>query len=90
MTQQKLENVTVFLNKFSSPCRFVAMTLKQLNIECNIKTVNLAVREHKAPDYLAINSEGKIPGMKDGDFCLGERYVKAMIIRKLEEVTHFD
>jgi len=27
---------------------------------------------HKKPEYLAIHPYGQIPGLKDGDFCLGE------------------
>ena len=73
MSQPKLDNVTFFKTKFSPPSRFVHMVIKHLNLEVNIKEVDFVGGEHKTAEYLAVNPAGKLPGLKDGNFCLGER-----------------
>ena len=73
MSEEKLENVSLYLASTSPPCRFILMVMKQLNIDCVIKEINVATREHKSPEFLAINPAGKIPSLKDGDLYLGER-----------------
>lgn len=73
MSEQKLDNVSFFTSMFSPPCRFVHMVLKQLNIDCNIKEIDFPGGEHKSAEFLAINPAGKIPTLRDGDICLGER-----------------
>ena len=57
----------------SYPCRIVAMTLKALNLEYEIKEVNLLKGEQRNPEYLAINPRGKVPCLQDGDFTISER-----------------
>jgi glutathione S-transferase len=32
---------------------------------------DISTGEQKAPDYLAINPKGKVPGLKDGDAAIG-------------------
>ena len=73
MTKQRLNNVTFFTTKFSPPCRFVRMVIRHLNLECDIKEVDFPGGEHKSPEFLAINPAGKLPGLKDGNLCVGER-----------------
>lgn len=45
---------------------------KYLNTSVEFVRVDLAKGEHKAPTYLAINPNGKIPALQDGDVTLWE------------------
>ena len=45
---------------------------RYLNSPVEFVHVNLAKGEHKTPDYLAINPNGKVPALQDGDFKLWE------------------
>ena len=74
MSQKKMNDVTFYTSKISPPCRFVHMVIKHLNINCNIKEMDLFGGEHKTPEFLAVNPAGQVPTLKDGDFNLGERY----------------
>jgi glutathione S-transferase len=50
----------------------VCSVAKYLNSPVEYVHVNLGKGEHKAPDYLAINPNGKIPALQDGDVTLWE------------------
>jgi GST-like protein len=41
--------------------------LEELGVPYELKRINIAAGEQRAPDYLAINPNGKIPAMVDGD-----------------------
>jgi len=58
----------------SQPSRAVLMTLKALELDFEEKNVNLLKGEQKAPEYLKVNSRGKVPAMTDGNLALHERY----------------
>lgn len=45
---------------------------KYLNAPVEFIQMDLAKGQHKQPDYLAINPNGKVPALTDGDFCLWE------------------
>lgn len=46
--------------------------LKELDIDCEIVTVNIGIGEHQSPEFLAINPAGKLPVLVDGDIVLTE------------------
>jgi glutathione S-transferase len=50
----------------------VCAVAKYLNSPVDYVRVNLAKGEHKSPGYLAINPNGKIPALQDGDVTLWE------------------
>ncbi|MGV3633786.1 MAG: glutathione S-transferase family protein [Pseudorhodoplanes sp.] len=50
----------------------VCSVAKYLESPVEFVRVNLAKGEHKAPDYLAINPNGKIPALTDGDLKIWE------------------
>jgi len=62
-----------FYNADLSPnclrCRAVAA---ELGLELEIVDVDLFAGDGKKPDYLAINPNGKVPALVDGDFILWE------------------
>jgi len=50
----------------------VVWLLNELNIECEVVTVNMGIGEHLAPEFLALNPAGKLPALVDGDLVLTE------------------
>ncbi len=47
-------------------------TLEEVGTPYTLKEVDLRNKEHKSPDYLKINPNGKVPAMVDGDVTLFE------------------
>ena len=56
----------------SANCRKVAAVARELGLELEEKTVDFMSGEHKAPEYLKINPNGKVPALVDGDLKLWE------------------
>jgi glutathione S-transferase len=50
----------------------VLWLLRELDIECEIITVNMGIGEHLQPTFLALNPAGKLPVLVDGDLVLTE------------------
>jgi glutathione S-transferase len=50
----------------------VRWTLQELGVDFEAETVNLANREHRRPEFLAINPAGKLPVLVDGALVLTE------------------
>jgi len=57
----------------SPPSRSALMTLKVLGLDFETKIVDLFNREHRKPEYLAINPLGLVPSLVDGNLSLHER-----------------
>ncbi|CAG2118814.1 unnamed protein product [Medioppia subpectinata] len=65
-------SIDLYYNKFSGPSRAALMTVRQLNIDINLKQLDLSAGEHMTPEYLAINPNHKVPTLVDGEFVLWE------------------
>jgi glutathione S-transferase len=61
-----------YSNLLSPNCRKVDAVAKQLGIELDTKLVDVRKNEHRSPAYLALNPNGKIPTLVDGDLVLWE------------------
>jgi glutathione S-transferase len=57
---------------FSPNCRKVRAIAYELNIELEYERVNLVKRESRTPAFLAINPNGHVPVLVDGDLVLWE------------------
>ena len=57
----------------SPPSRMVVMTLKALGLDYEEVIVNLFEGEHKKPEFLKINSRGKVPCLSDDNYVIAER-----------------
>lgn len=66
------KDLTVYMNVLSPYSRTVLMTCSHLGIKHTERTMNVFKKEHKKKWYLEINPKGQIPGIKDGDHCMGE------------------
>lgn len=61
-----------YTNPLSANCRKVDAVAKQLGIELNTIQVDLGAGGGQTPEYLAINPNGKVPALVDGDVKLWE------------------
>jgi len=50
----------------------ISITLEELELPYRLHLVNLARDDQKSPEFLALNPNGKIPVIRDGDFTLFE------------------
>lgn len=70
----------------SSNAQFVILVMLEKGLEWNEHLVDLAGRANLKPDYLAINPEGTVPALVDGDVTLWESTVIARYLdRKYPE-----
>jgi glutathione S-transferase len=58
----------------------IAFLLEELGVPWEKVTLDLAQREHKSPDYLAINPNGVVPALKDGDTVVFESVAIALYL----------
>ena len=56
----------------------IAFLLEELGVPWEKVTLDLSRREHKAADYLALNPNGVVPTLKDGDSVLFESVAIAL------------
>lgn len=46
--------------------------LEELGLKYETVAIDMRAREHKSPDFLKLNPNGKVPVLKDGDFVVWE------------------
>ncbi len=56
----------------SHNCRKVLAVLQHLDIECELETVDVFAGATHTPDFFALNPNGKVPVLQDGDAWLWE------------------
>ena len=57
---------------FSSAAFKVRAVLFELGLPCELVDVDMSKGQHKAPEFLAMNPNGKVPTLNDDGFCLWE------------------
>src|SRR3954447_12801204 len=62
----------LYHNPLSPNVRRVRLTAAVLGISLDEHKVDFAKGEHKTPEYLALNPNGAVPTLVDGDFVLTE------------------
>ena len=62
----------LYFNPLSPNVRRVRLTAAVLGLELEEKKLDFAKGEHKNPEYLALNPNGAVPTLVDGDFVLTE------------------
>jgi glutathione S-transferase len=62
----------LYINVLSPNVRRVRLTAAVLGLELEEVALDLSKGEHKTPDYLALNPNGSVPLLVDGDFVLSE------------------
>ena len=62
----------LYLNTLSPNVRRVRLTAAVLELQLEEKTLDFTKGEHKSPEYLALNPNGAVPTLVDGDLVLTE------------------
>ena len=62
----------LYMNVLSPNVRRVRLTAAVLGLRLDEKTIDFAKNEQKSPEYLALNPNGAVPTLVDGDFVLTE------------------
>ena len=62
----------LFYNSVSPNVRRVRLTAALLGIQFEEKSLDFGKGEHKSPEYLALNPNGAVPTLVDGDYVLTE------------------
>ena len=62
----------LYYNPLSPNVRRVRLTAAVLGLELEEKLLDFSKGEHKNPEYLALNANGAVPTLVDGDFVLTE------------------
>ena len=62
----------LYTNLFSPNARKVHAVAQELGIELDTQTVDLRAGEQRTPEYLALNPNGKVPTLVDGETTLWE------------------
>ncbi|XP_054165849.1 uncharacterized protein LOC128963372 [Oppia nitens] len=65
-------SIDLYIMQLSPPCRSVLMTCRELNIDVNIKTVDLSEDQHKTPEFLKLNPCHTVPTLDDNGFVMWE------------------
>lgn len=67
----------------SPPSRATLMLIRKLELNVEVKLVNLAAGEQNDPEYLKLNPLHQVPVLIDGDFVLTEsRAIQAYLVNK--------
>lgn len=61
-----------YYHPMSTNCRKTTALLDHLGLECERRVVDLPRGEHFSPEYLAINPNGKVPALVDGEQAIWE------------------
>jgi len=64
----------LYYHSLSSNSRRVLLTAHQLGIELDLVAVDFTAGANRAPDYLRLNPNGRVPTLVDGDFELWESH----------------
>ena len=62
----------LYMNAMSPNVRRVRLTAAALGMDLEEKKLDFTKGEHKNPEYLALNPNGAVPTLVDGDFVLTE------------------
>src|ERR1700761_3221721 len=66
------ETLKLYINKLSPNVRRVRLTAAALGLKLEEIALDFTKGEHKKPEYLALNPNGAVPTLSDGDFVLTE------------------
>jgi glutathione S-transferase len=64
----------LYFHPLSSNSRRVTMTAQQLGLKLDLIVIDLLKSEHRDPEFLKFNPNGKVPLLEDGGFYLWESH----------------
>lgn len=65
-------SLQLYRNAISGHCHRVELFLSLLGLPFESIDIDLALKEHKSPDFLALNPLGQIPVLRDGELTLAD------------------
>lgn len=65
-------SIEVYWGSGSTPAWRVLLAFKLKGVPFDSRPLSFSKKEHKSPEFLAINPRGKVPAVRDGDFVLHE------------------
>ncbi len=65
-------SLTLYMNPVSTVSRPVSLFIAEKSLPVEEKVLDLMAGEHKGPAYLAINPNGQVPALAEGDFRMSE------------------
>ena len=68
------ETMRLYYHPLSSNSRRVLLTAYHLGLDLELVALDLSKGEHKAPEYLRLNPNGRVPLLVDGEFYLWESH----------------
>lgn len=75
--------LTLYYTAGSMPSSACILVLRNLNLEVELKHINLSAGEQYSPEFLKINPQHKVPVLVDGDFVLTEgRAILCYLVNK--------
>ena len=83
--------VQLFLDPISPPARAIHQLCLTLKIPLEVHIVDLGKGDHKKPEFLKINPNGKVPAINDDGVCLEEsRAIAVYLIEKYRNHENVD
>jgi glutathione S-transferase len=79
------KTMRLYYHPLSSNSRRVLLTAHHLGLDLELVVVDLSSGEHKTPDYLRLNPNGRVPLLVDGGFHLWESHA---IMQYLADKSH--
>ena len=64
----------LYYHPLSSNSRRVLLTAHQLGLDLDFILVDLSAGDHRTPEYMRLNPNGKVPVLIDGPLCLWESH----------------
>ena len=65
-------SIQLYRSAISGHCHRVELFLSLLGLPFEAIDIDLALKEHKAPDFLALNPLGQVPVLRDGELILAD------------------
>ncbi|HSP81785.1 MAG TPA: glutathione S-transferase family protein [Myxococcaceae bacterium] len=75
----------LYEHPFSSACLKVRALINELGLPCELVTVDMQNGAHKAPEFLAMNPNGKIPTLDDGFYLWESNAIACYLAAKKPE-----
>jgi glutathione S-transferase len=79
----------LYYNPLSTNARLAVATINHLGTKVELQALDFQKGEHKAPEYLKLNPNGKVPTLVDGDLSLWECFAIATYLAEKAPPSSF-
>lgn len=64
----------------SPPCRSILLLAKLLDLQLDLKVINILEGEQMKPEFVELNPQHCVPTMNDDGLVLWERYLRVLLV----------